>query len=102
MDSLCDQMNYSKLSWKPSFHFISDLNTIIDFIKFKKVEDYKIFDICMECNNNLNWNSDKFITILDYNWLISHGRTYINSKLVYPMNNNSFNELVDLFNLQLE
>ena len=103
MDSLCEQMDYSQLKWKPSFHLITDLNVIIKTINNKN-NLISIYNICIECNNDLSWNTDKFITILDYNWLIQHGLFYINYDLRpgVKLDRDSFSELIDLFKLQIE
>jgi hypothetical protein len=97
MNTLCEQFEYSSLKPNLSYHFIKDLDIIIEQIKISNKKC--IVEICIECND-LSWNTDKFITVLDYNWLISHGYKYFNERL----NGNYFtlfNQLISLFNLQL-
>jgi len=98
MDLLCEQFEYSTLKPNLSYDFIKDLNIIIEQIKISKKTT--IINICLECNN-LSWNTNNFISLLDYNWLISHGFYYINNKLNNKMCIDSFNELIELFKLQL-
>ena len=63
MNTLCEQFEYSSLKPNLSYHFIKDLDIIIEQIKISNKKC--IVEICIECND-LSWNTDKFITVLDY------------------------------------
>ena len=106
MDSLCEHMEYTNIHNKLSYHFIKDLNTIIESVKNNN-NCNNMIEICLKCNNQLHWNdNDKYISILEYNWLISHGRFYFLNQLSDSSESNKninlFNELIELFKLQLE
>ena len=100
MDSLCEQFEYSSLKPNLSYNFKKDLNIIIKQLNISN--KINIIDICLDCDDLLSWNSNNFINLLDYNWLISHGYNYINKKVNNKLNIESFNELIELFRLQLE
>ena len=102
MNSLCEQFEHSSLRTQLSYNFKNDLDTIIEQIK--QTEKKNIIEICLECNDRLSWNYDIYISIIDYNWLISNGRNYFNHNLegYNIINSNIYNELIELFKLQIE
>ena len=99
MDLLCEQFEYSNLKPKLSYNFITDFNIIIEQIKITNKTN--MIDICLECNDKLSWNKNEYINIFDYNWLISHGYYYLNNSLNNNNNLILFNELINIFKLQL-
>lgn len=99
MESLCEQFEYYTLKPNLSYTFKKDLDIIIE--QLNKTNKKNIIDVCLECNDLLSWNRNDFITLLDFNWLISHGYNYINNSINNKLNIELFNELIELFKLQL-
>lgn len=119
IDALCNSFNYNtSINWKPTEHFVKDLNLIIEEISsFINLYNLDIYEVCVSCGNNLTWDQDYYITQYDYNWLIMDGKTYfftsVNQKInlnhsrdldvnEYRILNSEFNKLVELFSLQVE
>ena len=119
IESLCNSFDYNtSIYWKPTEHFVKDLNLIIEEISsFINLYDLNIYDVCVSCGNNLTWDKDYYITLNDYNWLNMDGKTMffnsVNQKInqnhsrdldinEYRILNSEFTKLVELFSLQVE
>lgn len=118
IDSLCDNFNYNTtVIWKPTKHFINDIDIIIEEISnIISLDNLSIYDVCVSCGNSLTWDQEYFITTNDYNWLISEGKVYFFTELrkkyfqkhtrefnieEYNILNIEFNRLTELFSLQI-
>lgn len=118
IDALCNSFDYNtSIYWKPTEHFVKDLNLIIEEISsFINLYNLDIYEVCVSCGNNLTWDQDYYISQLDYNWLSMDGKTYfftsVNQKInqnhsrdldinEYRILNSEFNKLVELFSLQI-
>ena len=118
IDALCSSFDYNtSIHWKPTEHFVKDLNLIIEEIaSFINLYNLDIYEVCVSCGNNLTWDQEYYINSQDYNWLQSSGKTYffnnVNQKInqnhsrdldlnEYRILNSEFNKLVELFALQI-
>lgn len=119
IDALCQTFDYNaSILWKPSEHFVKDLELIIiELSSFITLYDLNIYEVCVSCGNNLTWDQNYYITLNDYNWLNTEGKTYffnsVNQKInqnhsrdldinEYRILNSEFTKLVELFSLQVE
>lgn len=118
IETLCNSFDYNtSILWKPTEHFIKDINLIIEEISsFINLYNLDIYEVCVSCGNNLTWDQNYYITQYDYNWLIIDGKTFffktVNAKFnisqqrdldinEYRILNSEFNKLVELFSLQI-
>ena len=110
--NICSSFNNIKVVDSLNLRIVSDLNFIIkEIINIGKL-DVDIYEVCVSCGHDLTWNYDYYISQEDLTWLNSKGRIYflnslndsipIETTLDYFNINKIYDQLIELFKLQLE
>ena len=111
VDFLCSKINSVKVIDQINLHLIQDLDIIIREIINNKSLIFDVYEICVSCGHDLTWDQDYFINKTDLNWLKTKGkdrffetiRYYlpITTLKEYESLTNSYDNLIELFELQL-
>ena len=113
INSLCSQLNYTQVYWKPKREFINDIDLFIDELKNYDNFNVDIYEILVSCGSNLNWSQEYYISFDDINWFKSDiGKQYfieninnkvrsLNNSINYSLVFDIYNKLCDLFELQV-
>lgn len=112
IDALTHLFDYqASVNWKPSDHFIDDINLIVSEINmYDSVINVDIMEILVSCGHNLTWNYQYFITSQDFSWFkMTGGKEFFFKNLKHKFKseeylaiNYMYERLVELFELQLE
>ena len=108
MDDLCNQIECLVVNSK----MINDIDTIITEINYYDSYNIDIYEVCVSCGHSLTWDLEYTLTQADIKWLNHFGKNYFFTKLnevklidtpeKYRSVNNIYDELLQLFSLQIE
>jgi len=111
IESLCSQISSVKVIEQINLHLIKDLDIIIREIINQKSLIFDVYEICVSCGHDLTWDQAYFINKTDLNWLKTKGKDRFFETIRYylPIRTlkeyealcNSFDNLIELFELQL-
>tara|TARA_B100001564_G_scaffold350989_1_gene356193 strand:+ start:592 stop:966 length:375 start_codon:yes stop_codon:yes gene_type:complete len=109
---LCSKVKSVKVVDKINLHLIQDLDIIIREIINNKSLFFDVYEICVSCGHNLTWDYNYFINNTDLQWLKTKGkdRFFENIRYWLPITtleeynslSNSFDKLIELFELQVQ
>jgi len=111
IDTICDRLEAVKTCEYINLRIVSDLNVLIHEISKSQTFKINIYDMCVQCGNNLVYDQEYQISEEDIAWLKTEGKKHFFEKLhtFLPIDNSEkyndvnviYSQLLNLFSLQV-
>jgi len=109
---MCNQISEMSIQQNINKKLVSDLNLIISEIINAGHYNVDIYELCVNCGHSLTWDQEYTVCNFDIQWLKTSGKLYfyetlnnyikINTLEIYNSVTKIYNELFELFSLQVE